>query len=164
MSFCRCKRPSAPGKKMCQVCLDQKKEYRRRMGNKLKWKPKAGYCSTRSCTNRCADNRKSCQPCLDQKQTWRKQNPWWHRMNLWRRADKNAGRTYNEEEYVTVEFVKQLWDKQKLCYYCATAMSLEVDGWKAKNAATLERLDNKLAHTKINCVLACRHCNIRHTR
>jgi hypothetical protein len=72
----------------------------------------------------------------------------------------------NDSEFITKEFVEDLWEKQEgVCYYayfkddCPVVM--QVDKRKLDNGCTVERLDNLLPHLKSNVVLACSHCNNR---
>ena len=83
-----------------------------------------------------------------------------HRLTQLKRGDKERKRDCKLETYVTKEDLLALWERSQNCHYCKCVMQFE-DGRK-KDGATIERLDNTLAHTKENCVLACRDCNLRH--
>ena len=46
------------------------------------------------------------------------------------------------------------------CYMCKKSFSLDIIDSVVKSDITADRIDNKLAHTKNNCKLACVKCNI----
>ncbi len=63
-----------------------------------------------------------------------------------RRSDQKAGRPGND---LTVEFAREMLTKP--CSYC---------GDPAPKKMTLDRVDNRLAHTQSNVVTSCVRCNI----
>jgi len=73
-------------------------------------------------------------------------------------SDRNAGRLFNNEEYITTLALIDMQQKQKnKCYYCQKFMD-----WISRrgiNGLTVERLNNDLPHHTTNCVLACKSCN-----
>ena len=77
-------------------------------------------------------------------------------------ADRKHNREWDPNEYITKEYIRELWDASELCYYCGCQMQFE--NGRAKDGATIERLDNTLAHIQKNVVLACRSCNSKHNR
>ena len=77
-----------------------------------------------------------------------------------KQADKKHKRDWTPGTYVTKGDLLALWQRSQNCHYCKCVMQFE-DGQK-KDGATIERLDNTLAHTKENCVIACRSCNCGH--
>ena len=76
-----------------------------------------------------------------------------------RYADKSKN-YYNENNFIDYDFVdfiiQQSYD---LCFYCGKELQY-IDN--DHNLATIERLDNSIGHTKENCVIACRTCNLGH--
>jgi hypothetical protein len=75
-------------------------------------------------------------------------------------ADKRAGRTW-DGDYITVDGVFQLWFQQGCkCALCDKGMQL---AWRSGDheQASIDRIDNALAHIKSNCRLTCLQCNKR---
>ena len=78
-------------------------------------------------------------------------------------TDKNKNRTYNEEDFITYEFLMSLYEEQQgKCYYenCNCDMTLDFNkSCRSSTQITVQRLDNEIAHIKLNCVLSCFFCN-----
>ena len=77
-----------------------------------------------------------------------------------KRADRDRGR-YVEEDYITEDFLKHVWEEQEqMCYHCKNVMTagVGVNRSTTPNAVTVERLNNAIGHTQSNCVLCCRKC------
>ena len=75
------------------------------------------------------------------------------------KSDRMRNRIGTDIDY---EFLLELWNTQEgLCHYCKCEMLLEFN-LKTKNPqqVSIQRLDNELAHTKANCILACFDCNV----
>ena len=81
-------------------------------------------------------------------------------------ADMRNDRTWNEENYITEDFVKFLNEQQESkCIYCKITMKYGKGQFRdVSNGLTIQRMNNSLAHIKSNCVLCCYKCNITHTR
>ena len=79
----------------------------------------------------------------------------------YKQQDRIAKRTYDENEYVTHN---ELWDQfkeQKVCTYCKEPLYIYLNKQNNINSnITLDRKDNTLFHSKQNCVLCCKSCNI----
>lgn len=76
-----------------------------------------------------------------------------------RYADK-AKNHYDENNFIDYEFVNFIIQQSyDLCFYCGKELQY-IDN--EHNLATIERLDNSIGHTKDNCVIACRTCNLGH--
>ncbi len=75
--------------------------------------------------------------------------------------DKLFKRTWNEEDYITPEFVKFLNQQQESkCIYCQVEMQYGEDAnRKSRDGLTIQRKDNSIAHIQSNCVLCCMRCN-----
>ena len=73
-------------------------------------------------------------------------------------SDRNAGRLFNDEEYIkTLDLIDMQETQENRCYYCQKFMD-----WISRrgiNGLTVERLNNALPHYTSNCVLACKSCN-----
>ena len=86
-------------------------------------------------------------------------------VRLARIADVRKGRSFNEESYITANHIVSIMKAQDGCcyFYCGCDM-LYGSGVNRKtndDAVTLERVDNNIAHTMDNCILACRACNTK---
>jgi hypothetical protein len=107
---------------------------------------------------------KSCRSAY-YKQYWR-DHPFQAMVNANRKADKDANREFKKENFATAKYLDKQYNEQEgLCYYCKIKMILYgVNRCKNGDACTIERLDNKLAHTKDNVVLVCLDCNQIHKK
>jgi len=78
-------------------------------------------------------------------------------------SDKKPNRIYNEEDFITYEFLMSLWETQQgKCFYdnCNCEMTLDFNkSCKTPTQISIQRLDNEIAHIKSNCVLSCYFCN-----
>jgi len=79
-------------------------------------------------------------------------------------CDKKYNRTYDADNFITEDFLNELWVKQnKKCYYqdceCELILCFNKDT-RENNMITIQRLDNQIAHIKSNCVLSCYKCNV----
>src|SRR5690606_5469027 len=60
---------------------------------------------------------------------------------------------YNADTHIDYCFIKSLMEESMLCHYCKIEMQcIEYNN----SLCTIERLNNTMAHSKSNCVLACR--------
>ena len=84
------------------------------------------------------------------------------RISQCKRCDRKKNLEWHPNEYITKEYIRELWDASKLCHYCKCQMQFE--NGNLKDGMTIERLDNYLAHIQSNVVLACHHCNCVHQR
>ncbi len=81
-------------------------------------------------------------------------------VNHSRKADKKSNREYAVDEYVTKAYLESIRRQQEnMCCYCGIEM--QNVNRMLPDGATVQRLDNTLAHVKTNCVLACHQCNVR---
>ena len=69
---------------------------------------------------------------------------------------------YNSDSFITPHQIveKMLVSKMK-CYYCNNNVKIFYDKIRDDNQWTLERIDNKLAHTDSNTVISCLDCNLK---
>ena len=79
--------------------------------------------------------------------------------------DKRYGRV-NDNEITKVDVEALVISQGNMCCYCTNEMTRPNAGFNKKKKPdpkqiTIERKDNDIAHTKINCVLACLSCNRR---
>ena len=81
------------------------------------------------------------------------------KINSYTNQDKRQKRpidniiTYNET-------VEKLLESNLKCYYCKSNVLLLYKMIRDKSQWTLERIDNKISHTKNNVVVCCLGCNI----
>ena len=99
------------------------------------------------------------------KEEQKKENPlhikFLHMIQGSKTADKKSNRTYNEEDFITEDFLNELWVKQNgLCFYeiCECKLTLEFN--RNSNQISIQRLNNELPHIQSNCVLSCFKCNV----
>ena len=72
--------------------------------------------------------------------------------------DKKYKRTYAEEYYIDPDFlIERRKKRNNQCIYCG--IPLQSFNRKRFNGVTVQRLNNRLAHIKDNCVIACFQCN-----
>lgn len=70
--------------------------------------------------------------------------------------DKNAKREYDNDMFVTPEWIVERHRQYPSCRTCGCYMSFEKH---ADNKLSVNRINNDLAHTKANCELLCAKCN-----
>lgn len=74
-----------------------------------------------------------------------------------RKYDKGKN-YYDETNFIDYEFVNFIIEKSyNLCFYCGKQLQ---HIYNEHNLATIERLNNTIGHTKENCVIACKFCNL----
>ena len=79
----------------------------------------------------------------------------------YKHQDRIAKRTHDENEYVTHNEVWDQFKEQKVCTYCKEPLYIYLNKQNNINSnITLDRKDNTLFHSKQNCVLCCKSCNI----
>ena len=77
-----------------------------------------------------------------------------------RGSDRKYDREYKEADFITVPAIEQLLVSQSdRCCYCKDQFDHAAPTRHHPNAHTLERINEELAHTTKNCVLACAYCN-----
>ena len=156
---CSCGKKRHMNSKQCKTCYDNRKIRCDKFVAKAVAK---GLC-------RCGKNPpdpgvKECSDC----RAGHKRNKQKNWVNVKIRDCKNADRyakvprLYNEEDYLTGPDILALREElQNKCYYCKIVMQTEhMQGKDHDDGLTIERFDNRLAHVKINCTLACWGCNI----
>jgi len=79
-----------------------------------------------------------------------------------KKKDISLNRCWNEEDYITPEFVLFLNEQQESkCIYCKVTMKYgEGQPRNISNGLTIQRMNCDLAHIKSNCVLSCMKCNV----
>ena len=77
--------------------------------------------------------------------------------------DKKHNRTYDEDDFITEDFLNELWINQNgKCFYecCNIELSLEFNkDCRNPNQISVQRVNNNIAHIKENVVLSCYFCN-----
>ena len=78
--------------------------------------------------------------------------------------DKKVNRTYNEDDYINIDFLNELWVKQnEKCFYqdCECKLTLDFNkDFRNPSQISIQRLNNDIAHIQSNCVLSCLKCNV----
>jgi len=138
--------------KTCINCRSYSKKYRlkRQMctHNLEKY-----FCKDCGGTQICKDNKQIylCRKCSD---------PISVSIRQWIFTSKQSDKKRNHfdaDRFIDKCFLKELVKDYRNCYYCEVELQY-VDN--NDTLATIERLNNKFGHTKSNCVLACRQCNL----
>ena len=103
---------------------------------------------------------KKCLTCRKHKRENERKH--WGKRKFWnlRDRDRDAGRiTDVPGGYMDDSFLVGLRTYQEnKCYYCTVPM--QTINMMLPDGLTVERLDNRIAHLKTNCVLACHTCNV----
>ena len=83
------------------------------------------------------------------------------KIESYKRQDIKKNR-YEERNFITVEecYSKLLSCNMK-CYYCKCDMVIFYNQVRQDNQWTLERINNDIAHTGNNTVVACLECNLK---
>lgn len=84
-------------------------------------------------------------------------------VNASRRSDKVHQRSYNDDDFISREFLQDTLDEQDgKCYYCGSQMLYGLGVSRRHHLGlTVQRINNTIAHVKSNCVLVCFMCNMR---
>lgn len=78
------------------------------------------------------------------------------------KSDIKHNRLYNEEDYITIEFIKDLLIKcNNCCCLCSKQLKLTNYEYKDAEQFSIDRLDNKMPHIKSNCQITCWNCNFK---
>ena len=80
--------------------------------------------------------------------------------------DKKNGLLYEDEDYITIEFLNELFCLQQgKCFYqdCEVELTLDfIKETRPPTQITIQRHNNLLAHIQTNCCLSCFKCNHSH--
>jgi hypothetical protein len=75
-------------------------------------------------------------------------------------ADDHQKRTYNEEDYITSDFIKnKLIKYNNRCQRCNKELKLTGYQFRDPNQFSVDRILNSLPHIKLNCQIVCWECN-----
>lgn len=69
-------------------------------------------------------------------------------------ADSDAGRDI-VGKFITANWVMNQLKDTKMCKYCNKDLDIS-----SVECFSVDRIDNNLAHTEMNCQIICRHCNV----
>jgi len=79
--------------------------------------------------------------------------------------DRQAGRTWNESDYMDVQTLTAILNKYNTCFHCGDEFEEDSETGKDDGVhPTLDRINNAFAHVKRNVVVACERCNCRRRR
>lgn len=77
-----------------------------------------------------------------------------------KKADNKSERFYEEDDYITLDFLQGLYQSNMNCFYCKVLMSMTFNPkTKDKDQITIQRINNDLPHIKSNIVYSCFECN-----
>ena len=71
--------------------------------------------------------------------------------------DKQAKRTFNNDDYVNVIWIKS---QEQKCFNCGIHFYFHMENGDVETNLTVDRIDNRIAHIKKNCRLCCLKCNV----
>jgi hypothetical protein len=76
--------------------------------------------------------------------------------------DINAGRDWVDAEFIDTKFIMDQVTKNNMkCSYCLKDIQVFINSLgEVSSDLTIDRKDNKIAHTKLNCKLCCFTCNV----
>lgn len=75
------------------------------------------------------------------------------------RSKDKKGERFDRVNFIDYCFVEALLEEFTHCYYESCNVKLQIIEYQ-DDLATIERLDNNIGHTRANCVIACRKCNL----
>lgn len=73
-----------------------------------------------------------------------------------KQADKKAGRKFDEASYINVDWVLATLSTTHYCSNCEQSLDFE--------NYSVDRINNALPHTTINCRIICRPCNLENKK
>lgn len=84
------------------------------------------------------------------------------KINAHRHSDEKYKRQYNEDDYITLDFIMDLIEKsQKKCTICDIDLKYTQYDTHDRAQFSIDRLDNAKAHTKDNVRIICAGCNYK---
>ena len=72
---------------------------------------------------------------------------------------KGIDRKIYRDNNLTIEYITNLYSKNKNCHWCNNHLELEIGGIFDLSKICIDRIDNKIGHTDNNIVLSCMFCN-----
>ena len=83
------------------------------------------------------------------------------KMNGYKSQDQLKNK-YNKLQFIDFDCIlEKLFECQNKCYYCKESVLVLYEYARDPKQWTVERIDNKLGHTKTNIEIACLQCNLR---
>jgi hypothetical protein len=77
------------------------------------------------------------------------------------KAQDNKANRIITEDYINEEWIKKNLSKSMSCKYCNKNMSIYVnEDATIESTVTVNRINNKIAHTIPNCEICCLNCNV----
>ena len=77
----------------------------------------------------------------------------------YRSQDRRAKRDIIDKDFIIAEWIRDDFEKCKTCPVCKINYELYIDDGKVHTTLSVDRIDNKISHTKNNCRLTCADCN-----
>jgi hypothetical protein len=71
--------------------------------------------------------------------------------------DRKANRDINEENYITIDWLKNAFGRP--CGSCGDCLAYSIKGNTVESNLTAQRIDNASGHMLDNIVPYCTHCN-----
>jgi len=84
------------------------------------------------------------------------------KLQLHKKEDKKYERTYNEEDYINTDWIKNtLITCDNTCSICHRGLKLTNYEYLSKEQFSVDRINNKIAHIQSNCQIICLECNLK---
>ena len=151
--------------KTCNSCSEYAAKYRQQNKEKL-----AHYNKEYRQQNKDAIKEYNQQKCKDHYQQRKLKDPlhfkFVNMVSHSKTYDKKNGLLYEDEDYITIEFLNELFCLQQgKCFYqdCEVELTLDfIKETRPPTQITIQRHNNLLAHIQTNCCLSCFKCNHSH--
>lgn len=78
-----------------------------------------------------------------------------------KKQDEKAKREFNKKDYVNVEWINDKFSESNYCSLCRIPFETSLIKGTVKSNISIDRMNNKKPHTKDNCRLVCRLCNVQ---
>lgn len=94
--------------------------------------------------------------------TWKKKQYFKLKIKGYQRQDKIAGREWTPDDYITIDWIEEEYDKVAAhCCVCSAPYETNVVDGRVHSNLTVDRLDNSKPHVKDNSRLLCVGCNVK---
>lgn len=80
--------------------------------------------------------------------------------NKIKNINKNIINQIDMNKYIDVEFIIDMYEKNKFCPNSNCAFSFMSFEKSNVNKVTVDRINNNMPHYKENCILMCKICNV----
>ena len=83
-----------------------------------------------------------------------------NKIKNYKEQDKKANREIDTENYIDWDWIVEIFEKQNaICNICKSSLEVVLKNGSITSNVSADRINNKICHTKKNCVLTCVQCN-----